>query len=240
MNQDITAPATLQGRRLRNSLSDATAEVALYEHSRAVLHGFWQSELAALSRGSYLSDRADMATLRNMQSVVSAAVSGFHDAFAKSRTNKPVQANFSIDVSTPTVLERFTRALGEWRGLLAPDHFDRMAQHVNRLLSDEEEIDEENTVPSPSSFDDMLAFLSGRPWDKAPTVGLNRRGQFSMSWGKSHPQVDVTLTFLGEGSVKWYVYGLGRRATGSAAGTSDRADVTTILSRLGCDEWMAR
>jgi hypothetical protein len=210
----------------------------------------------------------DLSPLRNMAFIVSAAVRTCNDAFAlhtaatfgdvssaihalrtatkggrlhAETTSELVDLTIiSTENSPRTLLERFIRALGEWRGLLAPDHFDRMAQQVNRLLSDEEEIEEDNTVPSLSSFDDTLAFLSGRPWDKAPAVGLNRRGQFSVSWGKLHPQVDVTLTFLGEGSVKWYVYGLGRRATGSAAGTSDRADVTTILFRLGCDEWMAR
>ena len=159
--------------------------------------------------------------------------------YSEATTNTIDRSDLSIG-EPATTLERFVRALGEWKGLLAPDHFDAMVQHVDRLLSDQDELDEDNIVPSPSSFDDLLGFLSSRPWDKAPAAGLNRRGQFSVSWTKSRPHTDVTLTFLGEGSVKWYVFGIGKKGNGSAAGTSDRADVVGILTQLGCDNWMGR
>jgi hypothetical protein len=114
-----------------------------------------------------------------------------------------------------------------------------MTDHAARLLGDQEELDEDGTVPSRSSFDDLLAFLSNRPWVKAPAVGLNRSGCFSTSWAPSgSSREDVTLTFLGGGLMKWYVYGLGRKKTGSATGTAERLDLQTVLAGLGCVDWM--
>ena len=147
----------------------------------------------------------------------------------------------AADGPSPTILERLSQALAEWKGLLAPDHFDAMKFHVDRLVSDQGELDEDEITPSPSSFDDLLAFLASRPWSRAPAVGLSRNGQFSASWGRSQPaKSDVTLTFRGDGSVKWYVFGLGKRHMGSAAGTSERLDLPRILVGLKCDDWMIR
>ena len=146
------------------------------------------------------------------------------------------QAVRNADVSTA---ERFARALGEWKGLLAPHHYDAMAFHADRLLRDQDELDEDGIVPSPSSFDDLIAFLAGRPWAKSPAVGLSAQGRFSGSWAHvGTPQSDVTLTFLGGGTVKWYVYGIGKKRTGSAAGTIDRPDLPGLLAKLECDDWM--
>ena len=186
MNQDVTAPGTARGRKPRNSLTDATADWALYEHARLALHNFRLSELAALSNGCYSSAHADIPPLRNMKAAVSAAVSEFNATFAdctaatrlgdvssmmiartalyrlenggqlysEATTNTIDRSDLSIG-EPATTLERFVRALGEWKGLLAPDHFDAMVQHVDRLLSDQDELDEDNIVPSPSSFDDF-------------------------------------------------------------------------------------
>lgn len=269
MNQDVTAPANVRGAQSGVFLTDATSEAMFCKPVRAALHKLRTSELGALSRTWDPSTQANTTLLQNMRMVISEVVSTFNQTFTahpaavlqisgitnvqfvlhgfelgghlhSEATYTPNRPELAAEELPLTTLERFVRALSEWKGLLAPDHFDAMARHVNRLLSDQEELDEDNITPSPNSFDDMLSFLSGQPWDRAPAVGLNRRGQFSVSWGKSRPKVDVTLTFLGEGSIKWYVYGLGRKSTSSAAGTSDRPDLTTILSRLGCDDWMAR
>lgn len=269
MNENGTAPLTVRGTRVSNSLSDSTAEFALHEHAGIALNKLRLSGLAALSRD--VPARA-LPQLRIMKSSVSEAVIGFNEIFAvftaATILGEPSSITFGRAVqhavtgdrssyreaATPTMehsgspraeppgsmLERFVRALGGWKGLLAPDHFGAMAQHVERLLSDQEELDEDGVSPSLSSFDDLLSFLSSRPWDKAPAVGLNRRGQFSVSWTRARPHTDVTLTFLGESRVKWYVFGLGKKRNGSAAGTSDRADVIGILTQLGCDNWMGR
>lgn len=261
MNQDVTAPENLPGNLIGNLLSDETGELTLRGYAHAARDNLRLRELTALSRWGQPT-QADVPPLHVLASAISSVLSVFNQTFATypapkilvnavgfaalvseagglgtQTTTNPIDRETT---STDSTVERFSRALAEWRGLLAPDHFDAMVRHIDRLLSDEEELEEDNVVPSLSSFDDMLAFLSGRPWVRTPAAGLNRRGQFSISWGKAHPQVDVTLTFLGEGSVKWYLYGLGKRRIGSAVGTSDRADLPTMLSRLGCDEWMAR
>jgi hypothetical protein len=244
-------------------LSDATALRELREHPRSALNDVRLTELGTL--GSTAAFR--LFTIHNLvcHAVASdgtgntfytptAATCGellsAISAFSRVTSGGQLYAETICEVGElslrlaedlpRTSLERFARALGEWKGLLAPDHFDSMMRHIDRILSDEEELQDDQVTPSLSSFDDMLAFLGGRPWDRAPAVGLNGKGQFSASWGKAHPKSDVTLTFLGEGVVKWYLYGLGRRRRGSAVGTSDRADLSAMLSRLGCDEWMIR
>jgi hypothetical protein len=251
LNENGTAPLTVRGTRVSNSLSDSTAEFALHEHAGIALNKLRLSGLAALSRD--VPARA-LPQLRIMKAAtilgepssitfgraVQHAVTGDRSSYREAAT--PTMEHSGSPRAEPpgSMLERFVRALGGWKGLLAPDHFGAMAQHVERLLSDQEELDEDGVSPSLSSFDDLLSFLSSRPWDKAPAVGLNRRGQFSVSWTRARPHTDVTLTFLGESRVKWYVFGLGKKRNGSAAGTSDRADVIGILTQLGCDNWMGR
>lgn len=135
--------------------------------------------------------------------------------------------------------DRFARALKNWKGLLAPNHFDAMVLHLDRLLGDQVELDDEGIVPSLGSIEDLLSFLSSRPWARPPAVGLTRTGQFAVSWSRPTPTRDLSITFLGNGSVKWYAYGLGRRGKSSAAGSSERLDLPTLLARLGCDGWLA-
>jgi hypothetical protein len=267
LNQNVTAPLDLPQGQIGGFLSDATALWELREHPQTARNDTTLSEMGTLGRaanaaaGRHLSALSKLAFValsdfRRCNAFYTPTVATFDDLSSAISVSRVVTAAGQLHAETTcevselslpltqdlpkTTLERFTRALGGWKGLLAPDHFDSIMRHIERMLSDEEELEEDQVVPSPSSFDDMLAFFTGRPWDRASAVGLNRRGQFSVSWGKSHPNVDITLTFLGEGVVKWYVYGLGKRHRGSAVGTSDRADLPAVLSRLGCDEWMAR
>jgi hypothetical protein len=270
VNTDMTAPPVVRNKQFGSTLSADTAEAALSRQAQLALDNFRQALWAAASveqkwpapgalaaRNMTAITAMEVGTLDQMFAAHTSAtyMSGALNitavrsalraletggSFCETVSGAAARARNSTDAEPSTTIERFVRALGEWKGLLAPDHFDSMARHVRRLLSDQEELDEDKTVPSPSSFDDMLAFLSSRPWDKAPAVGLNRKGKFSVSWTRSHPHTDVTLTFLGEGSVKWYVYGLGRKSTGSATGTSDRLDLPGTLSGLRCDNWMAR
>jgi hypothetical protein len=270
LNQDATASTTLPSVKITGSLSDATTDLVLREHAWWAGGNLRLRELATRSCDLAQLAQVAMLPVRDMASLAPSVLKARSHAWAAAFVSRDVSNALLMDcselrkleqhgrllaetasvvtnlsklrrkTSSETTVKRFSEALGEWRGLLAPDHFDAMTRQIDRLLSDQEELDEDKIVPSLSSFDDLLAFLSARPWDRAPAVGLNKRGHFSVSWGKPHPHTDVTLTFLGEGSVKWYVFGLGRRRTGSAAGTSDRADLTTVLSPLGCDEWMAR
>lgn len=262
MNQDVTAPVDLSSGQVP---PDATTQQR--EHALTASDNLRWGELGTFSHAMDFPGVMHLPPLRNMVFIASAAVRACNAAFVPhtvatfgdvssvvsalrnvtrggrlyAETSEILDLSVPPTEATPkTVLERFTRALGEWRGLLAPDHFDGMARHIKRLLSDEEELDEDNVVLSSNSFDDMLAFLASRPWDKFPAVGINRRGQFSASWARLRPYSDVTVTFLGENAIKWYVYGLGTKGKGSATGTSDRVDLPGLLSRLGCDSWMAR
>jgi hypothetical protein len=138
-----------------------------------------------------------------------------------------------------TLLARSLRVLERWRGLLAPHHFEAMLAHLRRLLGDEEELAEDGICLSVASLDDLLCFLAGRTWARAPAAGMNKAGQFSISWTSRNSQTDITLTFLGDSKAKWYAYGLGRHHTGSVAGTSEVRELGAILTGLGCDSWMA-
>lgn len=270
MIQDITAPPiTLRGQ-FRDSSSGQTAGLVLTRHVRLLLDDFQLSleDTASAVREPSRPEMSPLRQLEMTSVTVLSALNQLHATYAAAArmgdlsitalrvsghslrnaayvfcgtvTDVPVRTEPLKAAPPATTIERFARALSEWKGLLAPDHFDALVQHIERLLSDQEELDEDGITPSSSSFDDLLSFLSSRPWDKAPAVGLNRKGQFLVSWTRSHPYTDVTLAFLGEGSIKWYVFGLGRKGHGSAAGTSDRGDLAGILISLGCDYWMAR
>jgi len=262
LTQNASMPVTARA----TTVSDATAEHALHDHARFARNSL--SELTALSRNLPLPETvrlqnktslalAVMSAFTNDLSTWAAPVhlsgrfgatlgrAAFERVALSGACSAMIAADAGQSTSSkteqpPTQIERFERALGEWKGLLAPDHFEAIAWHIQRMLSDQEELDEDNVAPSLSSFDDMLAFLSSRPWDRPPAVGMSKNGQFSASWAGPSPHRDVTLTFLGEGLIKWYVYGLGRKSAGSATGSCDRYDLPGLLTRLGCDSWMAR
>lgn len=139
-------------------------------------------------------------------------------------------------------LQRFQRTLDDWKGLLASRHYDAMRAHIERLLADEEELETEGIKPSIWSIRDLLAFLADRPWSKAPAVGLDSKGRFSISWAAAHPaKADLTLTFLGNGSVRWYVYDacdMDRPAL-SGTGVDRMTRISRIVASYGCNVWAA-
>jgi len=139
-------------------------------------------------------------------------------------------------------LQQFRRRLDGWRGLLTPRHYDAMGAHIERLLGDEDELKEEGITPSIGSLDDLLMFLASRHWTKPPAIGLDRQGCFALSWAPARQvKADLTLTFLGNGSVRWYVYDARDRArpASSATGVSRRDEMPAILAAFGCDAWAA-
>ena len=142
----------------------------------------------------------------------------------------------------PRTLLRFRLILDQWKGLLVPRHYDAMRAHIERLLGDEDELKEEGITPSIGSFDDLLMFLASRPWTKPPAIGLDKRGCFALSWAPARQvKADLTLTFLGNGSVRWYIYDARDRARPalSATGVSRRDEMPGILAAFGCDAWAA-
>jgi len=165
-------------------------------------------------------------------------LSGITVAAGESVSERIEQAKAAIASNTETPLSRFSHALEHWKGLLAPHHYDALVCHLDRLLSEEEELEDEGIAPSIGSFEDLLIFLAARPWAKAPALGMTKVGQFAASWSQHQPTRDVSVTFLGDGAVKWYAYGLGKRSKGSVAGTGDRFDLPALLSRMGCDDWL--
>jgi hypothetical protein len=256
VNTDITVPSVIVGGDIGGRLADETANVegarrvrsvTAYLHVWRGLHGNAPTPVF-LSRN--MTSRPILCATAPLGGIgrvhgnkIAATVRDLASTTAAIGIGAVIRLSGGCDARAPAsptpVVARFSRALDEWKGLLAPDHYDAMSRHVERLLSDQEELDEDGIVPSSSSFDDLLTFLAARSWIRSPALGFNRSGQFSASWSRGRPiRSDVTLTFLGDGTVKWYVYGLGRRRTGSAAGKGERLDLAEILSGLGCDAWM--
>ncbi len=141
-----------------------------------------------------------------------------------------------------TAAQQFEEALLRWRGLVAPHHLEAMQAHVERLLGDEDELREDDISPSMRSFDELLEFLARRRWARPPAVGLDRRGCFSLSWIRARDiRADLTLTFLGDGLVRWYFFDASNPGApiSSAAGTAQRKDLSRILAGFGCEKWGA-
>jgi hypothetical protein len=147
-----------------------------------------------------------------------------------------------VSYQTPqptTALSTFELLLSRWRSHLAPRMFTAIEWHIRRLLSDEDELAEDNFEPSQSSFTGLLTFLAKRPWLKSPSIGLDRHGIFAASWRPSRDaKANLVLQFLIDQTVRWFVVDAGAPKIISGSGVVKPEQVEGILTTYQITKWL--
>jgi hypothetical protein len=145
--------------------------------------------------------------------------------------------------TAPSVYEALVSRLSEWQSRLAPHLVRAMAAHLNRMFAepDQDEDEDETITPVRSSLDDLLRFLSERPWVKAPALGLTRDGKFQAAWnyGDRPNNANLTLVFLGQSNVRWYRLDARKRTlVRHGTGVDPLDELAAVIDAMGANPWM--